>query len=137
MTLALASNTAYCATAHTRDYYLLLHHKVAHREYNIKQQNAKTLEQYDAKMHKTVTASVCLLTGSIARSRNAGISKFCQEGDTTTVACPVAPPGGEGEASPLWVDVQKVCNMCVLPLSWNFFVSHDKHIAMPSSKEPR
>jgi len=32
-------------------YYLLLHHKVAHREYNIKQQNAKTLKQYDAKMH--------------------------------------------------------------------------------------
>jgi len=34
----------------------------------------------------------------------------------------VAPP--EGEASPLWVDVQKLCNMCVLSLSWNFFVSH-------------
>ena len=29
-----------------------------------------------------------------------------------------------GEASPLWVDVQKLCNMCVLSLSWNFFVSH-------------
>ena len=29
-----------------------MHHKVAHREYNIKQQNAKTLKQYDAKMHK-------------------------------------------------------------------------------------
>jgi len=26
----------------------------------------------------------------------------------------VAPPGGRGEASPLWVDVQKLCNMCVL-----------------------
>jgi len=27
---------------------------------------------------------------------------------------PVAPPeGGRGEASPLWVDVQKLCNMCV------------------------
>jgi len=52
----------------------------------------------------------------------------------------VAPPGGEGggEASPpLWVDVQKLCNMCVLSLSWNFFVSHDKYIARPSSKEPR
>ena len=36
-------------------HYLLLHHKVAHREYNIKQQNAKTLEQYDAKMHKRVS----------------------------------------------------------------------------------
>jgi len=44
---------------------------------------------------------------------------------------------GRGEASPLWVDVQKLCNMCVLSLSWNFFVSHDKYIARPSSKEPR
>ena len=43
----------------------------------------------------------------------------------------------QGEASPLWVDVQKLCNMCVLSLSWNFFVSHDKYIARPSSKEPR
>ena len=25
----------------------------------------------------------------------------------------VALPGGRGEASPLWVDVQKLCNMCV------------------------
>ena len=25
-----------------------------------------------------------------------------------------------GEASPLWVDVQKLCNMCVLSLSWNY-----------------
>jgi len=25
--------------------------------------------------------------------------------------------------------------MCVLSLSWNFFVSHDKYIARPSSKE--
>ena len=46
----------------------------------------------------------------------------------------VAPPGGK---LPLWVDVQKLCNMCVLSLSWNFFVSHDKYIARPSSKEPR
>ena len=45
--------------------------------------------------------------------------------------------GGKGEASTLWVDVQKLCNMCVLSLSWNFFVSHDKYIARPSSKEPR
>ena len=44
--------------------------------------------------------------------------------------------GGRAEASPLWVDVQKLCNMCVLSLSWNF-VSHDKYIARPSSKEPR
>jgi len=28
--------------------------------------------------------------------------------------------GGGGEASPLWVDVQKLCNMCVLLLSWTF-----------------
>jgi len=42
---------------------------------------------------------------------------------------PVAPPeGGKGGSSPLWVDVQKLCNMCVLSLSWNFFVSHDKNI---------
>ena len=38
---------------------------------------------------------------------------------------------------PPWVDVQKLCSMCVLSLSWNFFVSHDKYIARPSSKEPR
>jgi len=45
---------------------------------------------------------------------------------------------GEGEASPRYgVDVRKLCNMCVLSLSWNFFVSHDKYIARPSSKEPR
>ena len=25
--------------------------------------------------------------------------------------------GGKGEAPPLWVDVQKLCNMCVLSLS--------------------
>jgi len=42
-----------------------------------------------------------------------------------------------GEASPLWMDVQKLCNICVLSLSWNFVVSHDKYIARPSSKEPR
>ena len=45
--------------------------------------------------------------------------------------------GGRGKLPPLWVDVQKLCNMCVLSLSWNFFVSHDKYIARPSSKEPR
>ena len=38
----------------------------------------------------------------------------------------MAPPGGKGEASTLWVDVQKLCNMCVLSLSCNFFTSHDK-----------
>jgi len=48
----------------------------------------------------------------------------------------VAPPEGEGGSFPLWVAVQKLCNMCVLSLSWNF-VSHDKYIARPSSKEPR
>ena len=42
-----------------------------------------------------------------------------------------------GEASPLWMDVQKLCNMCVLSLSWNFFVSHDKYIGRPLNKEPR
>ena len=42
----------------------------------------------------------------------------------------------QGEASRLWADVQKLCNMCVLSLSWNFFVSHDKYIARPSSKWP-
>ena len=42
--------------------------------------------------------------------------------------------GGRGSFSPLWVDVQKLCNRCVLSLSWNFFVSHDKYIARPSSQ---
>jgi len=40
---------------------------------------------------------------------------------------PVAPPGREGGKLPPWLDVQKLCNMCVLSLSWNFFVSHDIH----------
>ena len=61
-------------------------------------------------------------------------------GKTYTMIMPlissVAPPGGGG-SFPLWVDVQKLCNMCVLSLSWNFFVTHDKYIARPSSKEPR
>jgi len=35
---------------------------------------------------------------------------------------------GRGETNPLLVDVQKLCNMCVL--------SHDKYIARPLSKEP-
>ena len=48
----------------------------------------------------------------------------------------VAPPGGRGKLPP-WVDVQKLCNMYVLSLSWNVFVSHDKYITRPSSKEPR
>ena len=57
---------------------------------------------------------------------------------TVAVYEAVAPSGGKvAEASPLWVDVQKLCNMYVLSLSWNFFVSHDKYIARPSSKEPR
>jgi len=48
-----------------------------------------------------------------------------------TASYTVAPPeGGRGEATPLWVDVQKLCNMCVLSLSWNFFVSHDKYFAI-------
>jgi len=51
--------------------------------------------------------------------------------------CTVAPLGGKGELAPLWVDVQKLRIMCVLSLSWNFFVSRDKYIARPSSKEPR
>ena len=38
------------------NYCYLLHHKVAHGEYNITQQNAKTIKQYDAKMHKRVSA---------------------------------------------------------------------------------
>jgi len=49
----------------------------------------------------------------------------------------VAHQEGEGGSFPLWVDVQKLCNMYVLSLSWNFFVSNDKYIARPSSKEPR
>ena len=39
--------------------------------------------------------------------------------------------GGKGGSFPPWVDVQKLCNICVLWLSWNFFVSHDKFIARP------
>jgi len=32
-----------------------------------------------------------------------------------------------GSFPPIRVDDQKLCNMCVLSLSWNFFVSHDKY----------
>ena len=42
--------------------------------------------------------------------------------------------GGEGGSFPLWVDVQKLCNMCVLSLSRNFFVSHDIYIARRRAK---
>ena len=55
-------------------------------------------------------------------------------GETTNIHCAVARPGGKGGSFPLWVDVQKLCNMCVLSLSWNFFVSHDKYIVRPSSR---
>ena len=41
--------------------------------------------------------------------------------------------GRRREASPLCVGVRKLCNMCALSLSWNFYVSHDKYIARPSS----
>jgi len=57
--------------------------------------------------------------------------------DDGGMSCWVSSGAARGEASPLWVDVQKLCNMCVLSLSWNFFVSHDKYIVRPSSKEPR
>jgi len=73
----------------------------------------------------------------VANARPLG--KYCN--DSTRVHLlherPVAPPGGRGGSFPLWADVQKLCNMCVLSLSRNFFVSHDKYIARPSSKEPR
>ena len=39
----------------------------------------------------------------------------------------VAPPGGKGGSFPSMGDVQKLCNMCVLSLSWNFFVSRQIH----------
>ena len=56
---------------------------------------------------------------------------------TAVSAASGAARGGEWGSFPLWVDVQKLCDMCVLSLSWNFFVSHDKYIARPSSKQPR
>ena len=33
----------------------------------------------------------------------------------------------KGEASPYGLTSKKLCNMCVLSLPWNFFVSHDKY----------
>ena len=43
----------------------------------------------------------------------AGLS-LLKEQALALVSSPVAPPEGEGaKASPLWVDVQKLCNMCV------------------------
>ena len=57
----------------------------------------------------------------------------CYRCDRQLTALTSGAARGKGEASPPWVDVQKLCNMCVLSLSWNFFVSHDKYIARPSS----
>jgi len=85
-------------------------------------------------------AAVTQLDDQSHRSRATSARVIRTEPTTTTKrdTIPVAPPGGRGgEASPLWVDVQKLCNMCVLSWSWNFFVTHDKYIARPSSKEPR
>ena len=45
--------------------------------------------------------------------------------------------GEGGKLPPLWVDVQKLCNTCVLSLSWNFFVSHDKCNAVNVSASGR
>ena len=56
---------------------------------------------------------------------------LCKLPDVCLYRCLSVAPPGAGEY------VQKLCNMCVLSLSWNFFVSHDKFIARPSSKEPR
>ena len=58
-------------------------------------------------------------------SRMAGTVDGCSNPNTTANVfadkyedLSVEPPGGEGEeASPLWVDVRKLCNMCVLSLS--------------------
>ena len=84
-----------------------------------------------------VCVSVCLLITTVRRRVKAAEpiqmpfgawTRVCPKATTTTTT--VAPPEGEGvkgEASPLLVDVQKLCNMCVLSLSWNFFVSHDKY----------
>ena len=46
----------------------------------------------------------------------------------------VAPTGGK---LPPYGCASKNYVMCVLSLSWNFSVTHDKYIARPSSKEPR
>ena len=70
----------------------------------------------------------------LCRKRTATVRKqphATAGGRRENAAEPVAPPGG---SFPLWVDVQKLCTMCVLSLSWNFFVSHDKYIARPSEQ---
>ena len=89
----------------------------------------------------SVLAAVTQLDDQSHRSRATSARVIRTEPTTTTKrdTIPVAPPGGKGRGSfpPLRVDVQKLCNMCVLSWSWNFFVSHDKYIARPSSKEPR
>ena len=87
----------------------------------------------------TITRSSDLISLGYERSvnRDGTSAKATLARTTTNVYDSGAARGGRGEASPLWVDVQKLCNMCVLSLSWNFFVTHDKYIARPSSKEPR
>jgi len=44
--------------------------------------------------------------------------------------------GGGGSFPPM-CGRPKLCNMYVLSLSWNFFGTHDKYIARPSSQQPR
>jgi len=65
-------------------------------------------------------AEICIIASTVARSQTClnraavGITRSCM------FACrhpPVAPPGGEGGSFPAWVDVQKLCNMCVPSLS--------------------
>ena len=52
----------------------------------------------------TATAAVVVRTFVYVYARRHGRTQWRQR-------------AGEGEASPLWVDVQKLCNMCVVSLS--------------------
>jgi len=85
----------------------------------------------------SLTSHVALLISSIV-----GILVTCE-------ICHVSSPalrhrqwrrqGGRGKLPPYGWTSKNYVIMCVLSLSWNFFVSHDKYmyIARPSSKEPR
>ena len=125
------------------------------RTHGARKQNAAQQNNFCLNNPATETAEVCCNGLLFTHSTNFARPYFvlvCHknifgEAVLRPLACcalgqlpPLLPSGaarGKGGSFPLWVDVQKLCNMCVLSLSWNFFVSHDKYIARPSSKEPR
>ena len=98
---------------------------------------------FDALMTDVTMGTVCAIV-ALARRRDVHPQTASDQSQSRSVRSYIhtllalsGAPRGEGGSFPLWEDVQKLYNICVLSLSWNFFVSHDKYIARLSSKEPR